>query len=282
MAHTPILAGVVGWPISHSLSPLIHRVWAHRAGVDGYYIPLAIEPEFEKFAAAMRGLRKIGFAGVNVTIPHKEHALRFSTQASEAASRAGAANMLTFTEEGAHADNSDIAGFERAIGAKNERTYEGATALLLGAGGAARAVSIALKNKGFSKIWIANRSHDKAEAMAREFDLEPLDWGERQAGVNEADLVVNATSLGMKGSPPLDLNLDNAKQSAVIADIVYAPIETPLLKSARDKNHRTVDGLNMLMHQAAPGFRQWFKTDCDVDQALRDELAGAIARREAA
>jgi shikimate dehydrogenase len=260
------------------LSPLIHSVWAARAGVDGYYIPIPIAPTYEAFAAAADSLRVVGFAGVNVTLPHKENALRYAARASKTALAAGAANMLTFDAGGAYADNSDIAGFaaaleEAAPGARFEK------ALLLGAGGSARAVALALKELGAASIEIANRTPGKAEKLAAEFGLGVVDWEARNERLAGADIIVNATSLGMTGQPPLALETERIRASAVVADIVYAPLETPLMKAARARGCKIAGGLSMLMHQAAPGFRAWFGAEGVVDAALRDELIRELKRR---
>ncbi len=278
MSGSPLLAGVVGWPVGHSLSPLIHTIWADRAVFDGYYIPLAIEPDYDSFARAMDALGTVGFAGVNVTIPHKEHALRYAAVASNAARKAGAANMLTFAEDGPYADNSDIAGFAAAV----REACDGQSlksALILGAGGAARGVALALKELGVGSVVVANRTRSKADDLAAAFGLTAVDWDDRNSAAGMADIIVNTTSLGMTGQPPLDFDLSAADNTALIADIVYSPLETPLLIAASARDHPTVDGLSMLMHQAAPGFRAWFGAACRVDGALRADLVAELKRR---
>jgi shikimate dehydrogenase len=276
----PILAGVVGAPIDHSLSPLIHTIWAHRASVNGYYIPLAVPPTYDAFAQAMASLHKIGFAGVNVTLPHKQHALRYAARASDIAVQAGAANMLTFTDDGPHADNSDVEGFANAVKDKLGGKTAPQSALLLGAGGGARGVILALKQGGTAKLQIANRTREKAETIAAAFGMEAVDWETRSIALASADIVVNTTSLGMSGQPPLEIDLSGLAPNAVVADIVYSPLETPLLKAAKARGAVTIDGLDMLMHQAAPGFRAWFGGDAHVDEALRHELVLELERRQ--
>lgn len=275
----PILAGVVGWPVGHSLSPLIHSIWAMRAGIDGYYVPIAIEPSFDDFARAMDSLIKLGFRGVNVTLPHKEHALRYAVRASDTATKARAANMLTFCSEGPFAENSDIAGFTDVLEDCFGPSLQKETALILGAGGAARGVAIAIKTFGFSNIYIANRTHEKAKALASEFQLNPVIWEQRDNALADVDLVVNTTSLGMTGQPPLEIRTEQLTPQAVVADIVYAPLETRLLKAARTRGCKTANGLMMLMHQAAPGFRAWFGGTASVDTKLRNALEAEVARR---
>ncbi len=280
MNERPILAGVVGWPIEHSLSPLIHTIWAARAKIDGYYIPIAVPPDYDDFARAMDSLRTVGFAGVNVTLPHKENALRYAVTKNDAAKKAGAANMLTFTKDGAVAENSDISGFENALKTAldfDDRNKK--TALVLGAGGASRGIALALRNLGFSDITITNRTREKAENIAELFALSVSDWGRRNEAAAAASVVVNTTSLGMTGQPPLELDIAELRSGAIVADIVYTPLETGLLKQAAARGLKTVDGLAMLMHQAAPGFNAWFSGGAQVDEALRAELVTELKRR---
>lgn len=274
----PKLAGVAGFPVAHSLSPLIHTIWAHRARINGYYIPFAVPPGYDDFARVMDSLRVIGFAGVNVTIPHKENALRYADEESGSAKAAGAANMLTFAADKTYADNSDVTGFAAAVREQvGECTIK--SALVLGAGGAARGVVLALKELGATDIRIANRTREKAEVIAAANNLQAVDWKEKSEALGGADLVVNTTSLGLNGEPSLDLDLRALGPGAIVADIVYAPLETPLLKDARVKGNKTVDGLSMLMHQAVPGFRQWFEGDAVVDEDLRAALVSELKRR---
>lgn len=283
-AKEPVLAGVVGHPISHSLSPLIHAFWAKRAGIDGYYIPLDVAPTYDDFARAMDGLRAIGFAGVNVTLPHKEHALRYADGASAEAKSAGAANVLTFAGPGVEAHNSDIVGFAAAVreqySAPGQKPPAG-PALILGAGGAARGVALALKELGVAEIAVANRTREKAEALAETFGLQVVDWAKRGEAVETTRFLVNTTSLGMSGEPPLDVDLSGLSREALVADIVYAPLETPLLKTARAQGNKTVDGLAMLMQQAVYGFNKWFGGKGVVDADLRAALEAELARRSA-
>ncbi len=279
MVGGPILAGVVGWPIEHSLSPLIHTTWAARASVDGYYIPFAIPPTYAEFARAMDSLIALGFKGVNVTLPHKEHALRYATSASKTAKKARAANMLTFKEQGAYAENSDVEGFFNVLKECFGQPARNGAALILGAGGAARGVVIALRDYGFSDLHIANRTREKAETMASEFDLTVVDWESRNVVIPHTDLLINTTSLGMTGQPSLDVETKNLKPNTVVTDVVYAPLDTPLLKAARQRGCTTADGLSMLMHQAAPGFRTWFDVEAMVDNDLREALVSELARR---
>ncbi|MEM9618433.1 MAG: shikimate dehydrogenase [Pseudomonadota bacterium] len=276
------LAGVVGWPIEHSLSPLIHTIWAHRAGVDGYYIPLAVPGTYDDFVRAMDGLQAIGFEGVNVTLPHKEHALRYAGEASPTAERAGAANMLTFRNGRPYADNSDVAGFAAALQQVLGDKKPPSSAVVLGAGGAARGVILAIQSAGVQSILLSNRTRTKAEAIAKDLSVHVADWRERSGLFEKAELIVNTTSLGMSGQLPLEIDAKKLKSGTIVADIVYSPLETDLLKQAKACGCEVVDGLDMLMHQAAPGFRAWFGGEVIVDDALRAELIQELNRREQA
>lgn len=277
--NTPRLAGVIGWPISHSVSPRLHRCWADREGAPAYYIPIAVEPGFEAFARAAGALSALGFRGVNVTLPHKENALRYAASASDAARAAGAANMLTFGPDGAYADNSDIAGFSGALAEVLDPAAPLGRAVVLGAGGAARAVVFALKERGCEEMIVANRTAARAEELAAAFGAKAAPWTGRQSALSGAGLVVNATSLGMKGAPPLDIDISGLADDAVVADIVYAPLETALLEAARARGLKTMDGLSMLMHQAAAPYRAWLGERAEVDAGLRAALEAALAGR---
>mgnify|MGYP000147353206 CR=1 FL=1 len=278
-APEPRLAAVIGWPVKYSLSPVIHRVWAAREGARAHYVPLAVEPTYEAFARACDAMRTLGFQGCNVTLPHKEHAQRYAARSSARAAKAGAANMLTFSPDGASADNSDIAGFAAALRDAAPGLATGRAAVL-GAGAAARAVILALAEMSFSSIVIANRSRDKAEAAASLVKgAVAIDWAARAEALAGADVLVNATSLGMKGQQPLEISLDTLPKEAVVAEIVYAPLVTPLLAAASARGNATADGLSMLMHQAAFGYRAWLGREASVDGDLRQLLETELARR---
>ncbi len=277
LQQTPILAGVVGYPVNHSLSPIIHTLWAKRAGIDGYYIPVAVPPDYDDFARAIDALRNVGFAGVNVTIPHKEHALRYADIVSDNARQAGAANMLTFVDECAAAENSDIIGFAEAV--REKTSVVGSSALVLGAGGAARGVVLALKVLGLTDIRIINRTIERAKDLAEVFDLAVIDWEKKSGAIENIDLLVNTTSLGMSGQPPLEIDISRLNPGAIVADIVYSPLKTALLEDAERNGHTIIDGLAMLMHQAVPGFEKWFGGAAQVDEDLRAELVKELTRR---
>lgn len=273
-------AGVIGWPVKHSLSPLIHRTWAEREGRGIAYDAIPVEPSDGAFRAAIERLAAESYKGVNVTLPHKERALRAADEASAEARAAGAANMLTFGKRRILADNSDIAGFAAAI---EETGRKPESALILGAGGAARGVAVALKRRlGVTRLVIANRTRARAGEVARLVDAETIDWAARGGALAGADLLVNTTSLGMTGEGPLDLDLAALPATAIVADIVYSPLETPLLSAARAKGCATVDGLAMLMHQAAFGYRAWLGSTAVVDAGLRARLVEALKGRGAA
>lgn len=281
MTPRPKTAGVIGWPVGHSLSPLIHRCWAEREGADAVYLPLLVEPGAQALSRALQGLAAAGFAGVNVTLPHKEDALRLADAASECARGVGAANMLSFEGGRILADNSDAAGFSAAIGPLLADRTE-VRALVLGGGGAARAVAFALRrllsgNGRKVRFAVANRTEAKAAAIARDFAAETLAWSERSAALGAFDLLINATSLGMKGMPPLEIDIRLLPANAIVADIVYSPLETALLRAAGARSLATLDGLGMLMHQAAPAYLAWLGGSAPVDAALRRVLENALA-----
>ncbi len=269
-------AGVIGWPIAHSLSPLIHSTWAAREGIDARYDAVAVEPDGAAFDAAILRLQEQGYRGVNVTLPHKERALACADEASDDAREAGAANMLSFTDGRIRADNSDIAGFAAAL---KELDAGAGSALILGAGGAARGVAIALKNKcDVRKIAVANRTRARAESVAALIGAATIDWADYKRRARDFDIVVNTTTLGMKGEGALDIDADDLRADMIVCDIVYSPLETTLLKAALARRCRTVDGLSMLMHQARPGYIAWLGTNAVIDADLRRRLEAALAK----
>lgn len=283
MTTRPKRAGVIGWPIGHTLSPLIHRYWAEKEGADAVYLPLLVEPGRQSLARAIMSVRGMGFAGVNVTLPHKEDALRAADAASDSARAVGAANMLTFASGQTRADNSDSTGFAAAIAPMLANRSE-VRAVVLGGGGAARAVAFALRELLPSasrriRLAVANRTAERAAAIASAFGGKAIVWADRAKVLGGADLLVNATSLGMRGMPALEIDIGRLPQTALVADIVYTPLATPLLRAARDRGLRTLDGLGMLMHQAAPAYQSWLGTRAPVDAPLRSRLEAALAER---
>jgi shikimate dehydrogenase len=271
-------ACVIGWPVEHSRSPAIHRFWLRRYGIDGAYEKEAVAPE--ELAAFLGSLKARGYAGANVTLPHKEEVLRLAAFADEAARAIGAANTLWLDREGKlHASNSDAHGFTTNLNEEAPQWNEGRRpVLVLGAGGAARAILHGLIAQGASRILVANRTRDQAEALADAFGptVRVIDWKDRNRALAGCGLLVNATSLGMTGKGRLDINLEALPSDAVVADIVYSPLETPLLAAARARGNRVVDGLGMLLHQAVPGFERWFGVRPEVTAELRAHVAASL------
>ena len=273
-----IKAFVAGHPIAHSRSPLIHGHWLAEHGIAGSYERIDVAPA--DFPAFLRGLPGSGFAGGNVTIPHKEAAFALSDTLTERAKRIGAVNTLVVGQDGqVHGDNTDAPGFcahlDQSLGAEWPRRGE---AVILGAGGAARAIVVGLAERGVARIRVANRTPSRAEAVAALAPgiAEPLAWDALPAGLEGAGLLVNTTSLGMKGQPPLEIDLTPLPAGAAVADIVYAPLETNLLAAARQRGLDAVDGLGMLLHQAVPGFAAWFGTRPEVTASLRERIVADL------
>lgn len=270
------IAGIIGWPVSHSRSPRLHGFWLERHGIDGAYIPLPIEPAH--FADTVRGLMRAGFAGANVTIPHKQAAFEVCDTVDDSARRAGAVNTLVFKDGRISGSNSDGWGFLANLRAHGVDPTRG-PALILGGGGSARAVAAVLLDAGVS-VTIANRTRARAEALARDLaGLRVVDWVARDNAIADHAMVINTTSLGMEGKEALPLDLDRASPGMVVTDIVYVPLETPLLAAAARRGLRPVEGLGMLLYQAIPGFRAWFGIEPVVDEALRNFVAADLIKR---
>lgn len=273
------IAGVMGWPIAHSRSPMIHGHWLARYGIDGAYVPYAVKPE--DGADAIRALAKLGFRGTNVTLPHKLTAFDTVDVRDAAAEAIGAVNTIVVQEDGSLVGfNTDALGFLAHLqaSAPGWRANAGPAAIL-GAGGSCRAAVFALLKAGAPEVRIANRTRAKAEEMAAAFGpkVTPVDWAERSDMLAGANLLVNTTSLGMSGQPALEIAVDPLPETAVVYDIVYVPLETPLLGAARGRGLQGVDGLGMLLHQATPGFEAWFGVKPEVDQTLRDIVVADLA-----
>jgi shikimate dehydrogenase len=268
-------AFIVGHPIKHSRSPLIHGYWLKAYGLDGSYERIDVEPV--NFGEFLRSFRFRGFAGGNVTLPHKEAAFAGVDRRTAQAQRVGAVNTLWVEDGVIWGDNTDVTGFmahlDASLGTGWEQDVD--TALVLGAGGAARAVVAGLQDRPIKRIFVANRTLSKAEDLARDLrsgspiGLETSAWEALGRVIPHAQLIVNTTSLGMAGQPPLTIDLSRAPRRAAVADIVYVPLETPLLAAAAARDLRTIDGLGMLLHQAVPGFRRWFGVAPEVTPALR-------------
>jgi shikimate dehydrogenase len=267
------VAGIIGWPVAHSRSPRLHGYWLEKYAIDGVYIPLPIAPEH--FAAAVRGLMHAGFAGANVTIPHKLAAFEVCDAVDESARRAGAVNTLTFRDGKISGANTDGWGFLANLRAHGVDPAAG-PALLLGAGGGARAIASALLAEGV-RVTIANRTASRTEQFVRDLPGPAIvPWEQRDAAVADHALVVNTTALGMENKEALALDLSRARPGTAIADIVYVPLETPLLRDAKARGLTPVEGLGMLLYQGIPGFRGWFGVEPAVDDDLRRFVAADL------
>lgn len=268
------LVAVLGSPVAHSKSPLLHGFWLKQFGIQGHYVPIDVmAADLEQ---VLQTLPKMGFVGANVTLPHKEKILSIADQISDRAALIGAANTLVFQPDGKlYADNTDGYGFIENIRqhAPNWQAKDG-PALVLGAGGAARAIVSALLEAGAPEVRISNRTRARADQIKSDFGgrVGVVDWVKAGAEIEYAHTLVNTTSLGMTGKSALTVSLDKLNPETLVTDIVYSPLETELLKAARSKGCRVVDGLGMLIHQAVPGFQRWFGQKPVVDQAIRDIL----------
>lgn len=268
------LAGIMGWPVGHSRSPALHNFWLDEHGIDGAYVPLPVRPE--QLGEALRALPVLGFRGCNLTIPHKEMALAIVDRVEPLARRIGAVNTIIVAADGAlEGRNTDAYGFRENLrdGAPEWDAAAG-PAVVLGAGGAARAVSAALVEAGVEEIRLVNRTLARAEAIGRDLAaprsrVSAHSWNERDAALRDAGILVNTTSLGMGGQPELEIDLSRLPLAAVVVDIVYVPLDTALLVAARQRGHRIVDGLGMLLHQGRPGFEAWFGAPVQATRELR-------------
>lgn len=272
-----VKACVVGWPVAHSRSPLIHGYWLEQYGVDGVYDRQAVKPE--ALAGFLKALPQHGYTGCNVTVPHKETALALANSADAVATDIGAANTLWIEDGELRATNTDAHGFIAHLDAAAPGwDAQARPAAVLGAGGAARAVLAALRNRGVPEIRLLNRTPARAEGLARHFgDMVKVgDWQARAAALSGCGLLVNTTTLGMTGAGTLELDLARLPEDAAVYDLVYAPLETDLLARARARGNRAVDGLGMLLHQAAPGFEKWFGVRPKVTEGLRARVAADL------
>ena len=277
------LAGIIGWPVIHSLSPVLHGHWLAQHGIDGAMVPLAAQRE--DFTAVIDGVRRAGFAGVNVTVPHKESAFAVAHSVDAAAKAAGAVNLLVFRDGKMEGRNTDSLGLAESL-REEIGALAGKSVVLLGAGGAARGAILALDMLGAANIHLLNRDSKKAAALAAALAPQVKarieagaldDWAKAAAN---AALLVNSTSAGMTGNPPLDIDLGALPKTAAVCDIVYSPLETALLKDAAARGHKTIDGLGMLMHQAAPSFQAFFGVKPKVTPALREALVKVLRARQ--
>ncbi|KAA0597622.1 shikimate dehydrogenase [Azospirillum lipoferum] len=269
------IAGVMGWPIGHSRSPRLHGFWLRQYGIDGAYVPLAVAPG--RAEQAIRALPALGFRGCNVTVPLKEIAFRTVDRLDETARRMGAVNTIVVGDDGAlEGGNTDGFGFIENLRAEQpDWTAERGPAVVIGAGGAARAVVVALLDAGAPEVRLVNRTRARAEELAADLGAVGLnggvtvvDWVSRETALDGASLLVNTTTQGMAGQPALDLSLHALPISAVVNDIVYVPLETPLLAEARTRGNPVAGGIGMLLHQARPGFKAWFGVEPQVTPEL--------------
>ena len=278
MNNTFPRAGVMGWPVSHSRSPLIHNHWIHKHHLSGAYGLFPVEPG--QLQTAIRGLKALGIAGCNITIPHKVSAMQLVDWVNLLAQRIGAINTIVVQADGSlHGYNNDGFGYiQSLLEAQPNWQANAGPAVVIGAGGAARAIVVALIDAGATEVRVINRTRSKADEFAQEFgpSVKSVSWDSRQDALPDASLLVNTTSQGMHGHPPLDLSLANLSKQALVSDAVYIPLETPLLKEARLRGNRTVNGLGMLIHQARPAFQAWFGVLPDADQALYQKVIETI------
>ena len=256
-----VLAGVMGWPVAHTRSPAIHNHWIRQYGLLGAYVQLPVRPEW--LADAVRGLPALGFAGCNITVPHKVSAMALVDELHPVARRIAAINTIVVRPDGTLLGmNNDGAGYIQSLRDADPH-WRGDTgpALVLGAGGAARAIVVSLLDEGAPEVRLCNRTRARAEELAAALDnprVQVVDWSERNAAMAGVSLLVNTTTQGMYGQPQLDVVLDDLPADALVSDAIYIPLETPLLAAARERGHRTVNGLGMLLNQARPAFQAWF------------------------
>jgi shikimate dehydrogenase len=275
---------VIGFPVAHARSPLIHGYWLKELGLPGAYERAEVKPG--TVGAFLRALPAQGYAGGNITVPHKEEAFAACDNLTERARMAGAVNTIWFENGALTGDNTDGLGFVSHLNQTFPGALEGARVLLLGAGGAARGLIVPLLDQGVKNITITNRSPERAEALVADLHtllpearLEVVAWEAREAALSAADILVNTTSLGMKGQPALAVDLSTMPAHAIVADIVYVPLETELLHQAAARGLRTLDGLGMLLHQAVPGFEHWFGVTPAVTPALRAHLVADLEKK---
>jgi shikimate dehydrogenase len=271
------VAGIMGWPVGQSRSPLIHNYWIAKYGLQGDYIRLPVKPDAPTgLKDAIAGMRAMGFAGCNLTMPHKTAALPFVDHLDPMAKRMGAVNTLVFGEDGAISGfNNDGFGYVESLREVGYTDFAKGPITVLGAGGAARAVMLALADAGATEIRLANRTDANAAQIARQFaddfgvPVRAVPWSDRAAALDGCALLVNATSQGMYGQPALDISLDGLPLSALVSDVIYVPLETPLLAAAKARGHQTTNGLGMLLNQARPAFKAWFGMMPEITPELR-------------
>ncbi len=272
------MAGVIGWPVAQSRSPALHGHWLTQYNVAGTYLPLPVQPE--RLPDAIRGLRALGFSGCNVTIPHKPAVLKLVDRVDPVAARIGAVNTVVVQDDGTLSGfNTDAYGFLASLrDIRPDFKASAGPVVILGAGGAARAVLVALLDDGATEIRLTNRTIERAQDLAR---IDPsrtrvVAWDQRHDALEGAALLVNTTSQGMVGYPPLEMSLDALPKEAMVSDIVYNPLETPLLAAARERGNRAFDGLGMLLHQAVPAFEAFYGVRPHVSNELRRAVEATL------
>jgi shikimate dehydrogenase len=277
-SETFLLAGVMGYPVMHSRSPLMHNFWFEKKMLNGRYLPLSIKPS--DLESGLRALSYLGFSGCNLTIPHKEEALKVVDDCDDVARKIGAINCVTVNPNNSlTGTNSDWYGFTASLNEEHPNwNVESGAVVVIGAGGAARAVCYGLLSEGVSEIRLINRTKERAEVLAHDFGrvITPVDWRQRHESLSGANLLVNTTSLGMAGQPSLDLCLDLLPTESVVYDLVYTPLETSLLFSAGNRGNKTINGLGMLLHQAVLAWKSWFNIVPEVSNELRQLILNDI------
>ena len=270
------LAGVLGWPIGHSLSPALHGFWIAEHGLDAAYVPLPVEPQH--FDMALSALPRLGFSGVNITLPYKLRAFQLSDELDDAARATGSVNTVVFDGAKVLGRNTDVPGYLSSLDDAGAGQMKGKIVVVLGAGGAARGIVFGLLSRGAHQVLVVNRTRSKSDALVSFFGspVAAIGWPDLTAALTGCDLLINATSLGMQGQSGLDIDLSHLKPSAIVSDIVYRPLETALLADARRRGHKCVEGLGMLLHQARPGFAAWFGLEPRVSPELRHHLVSVL------
>lgn len=277
MKHGTIKVGVIGWPVDHSLSPLLHGFWLQKYAISGTYQAIAVTPH--ALPEMLQNLAADGFAGLNVTVPHKQAVLAQLDQITDQAKRLGAVNTIVVVDHRLQGSNTDGFGFlENLKSGQPGFTCAAGPAVVLGAGGAARAIVATLIEQGAPSIRLVNRTLKRAEKLAADLagPIQVVDWSKRHQALEGASLLVNTTTLGMAGKPPLELSLQALPANAVVNDIVYVPLNTPLLLAARERGNVVVDGLGMLLHQGRPGFAAWFGVEPEVSDDLRRHILAGL------
>jgi shikimate dehydrogenase len=273
-----ILAGIMGWPVAHSRSPMLHSHWIGQHGLNGAYVLLPVNPAH--LPSAIQGLAALGFAGCNVTIPHKVAAMALVDHVDPVARKIGAINTIVVESDGSlSGTNNDGRGYiQSLLDAQPDWKADAGPVTVLGAGGGARAVIVSLAERGAREIRVCNRSFDKALALAHAFGdpVRAVPWQQREEVLSDVALLVNTTNQGMTGQPALDLTLARLPVHALVSDLVYVPLETPLLAAARQRGNRTVGGLGMLLNQARPAFNAWFGVAPEVTPALRRMVEASL------